>query len=56
MRGHDEARSGRQRQLDGWQRLANAGVVGDAAGCVQRHVEIYTQEYALAFDVKITNG
>ena len=48
VRGDHHRRAGGERHLDGRQRGADAGVLGDAAGVVLRHVEVGANEDATA--------
>ena len=51
VRGDHHRGPGLQRGLDAGQRRADAGVVGDAAGVVLRHVEVDADEHPLARDL-----
>ena len=53
MRGHHHRRAIFQRELNCRHRGANAGVVGDVAGVVLRHVQVGADEDALVPDVEI---
>src|SRR6202011_4164697 len=54
MRGQNHASATAHRELQRWQRLADARIVAHFAA-VKRHVEIHTDENALALQVEVAN-
>ncbi len=55
MRSENEARTLLNREAQGGKRFANAGIVGDHA-VLERHVEVHTDEDALAAEVEVVDG
>ncbi len=53
MRSDHHCSAFRQCQLDAGNRGADAGVFGDVAGIILRHVEIGTDEHALVLQVEV---
>src|SRR5215470_15779507 len=55
MRSEDQPRTMAQRMLDGWKRLANAGIVHDAP-IFKWDIEIHAHENAMFVERQIANG
>ena len=56
VRGENQARAPAERVFERRERLPNPRVVGDLPGVRQRHVEIHSDENALAFQLEIADG
>lgn len=56
MAGQDDLGALPHQELDGGNRRADAGVVGDLLAVIQRHVQIGAEEHLLPLQIRLRQG